>query len=113
MYGSGEPKRESCPLFDDELVERSDHSLSGVISCCKCDRSFHLGCSDVQEGWAGHWNLECKHTGLDCVSLNVRPRTKAIIKKSDGRPFLILSLPKKRTNQSILRWVVLEPFSIY
>ena len=77
------PEDQSCPLCNEELTETNNQDWESVVSCCKCERGFHVGCSGIQEGWSGHWNLECKHTGLDCRSAKVRPQTKASVKKTN------------------------------
>ena len=70
-----------CPLCDDDLCENNTKSKESLIFCCLCGRGFHLECSGMQDRWASHWKLECRHQGLKCSSTTRSSTTRARIKK--------------------------------
>lgn len=79
-------KKESCPLCNEELPV-GKNSFEELISCFICGRQFHIACSGIQEGWAGHWNLECRHHELDCCPVRLRSHSRKIVKKTTRQPF--------------------------
>ena len=88
-----------CPLCDDEISQNKTKSMEGLIFCCVCGRGFHLECSGVQDGWAGHWKLECRHKGLEC-SLTTRCSTARVRTKKGGEKVLPSLQKRKRKDVS-------------
>ena len=103
-------KVECCPLSDEELNEKNDKSVEGLISCCTCGRRFHPTCSGAQKGWEGHYNLQCRDKGLDCspTAGRCKAKGKARAKKTSRKVAPPLQKQKMKTSASILRWVVVS-----
>ena len=99
------PGIQCCPLCDEELTEKTNKSIEGLVFCCTCQRGFHLSCSGIQQGWAAHYNHECRHQGLDCLRTTDRREAKTRAKKT-GRKGLSLQKEKIEASRSIHRWVV-------
>ena len=94
-------ERQYCPLCEEELTEKNNQSLEGLIFCRICGRGFHQACSGIQEGWVGHWNIECRQHELECCPNILRSHTKGVTEKNSRKPAPNSEIPKKRIMQSI------------